>query len=677
MINRVYIRWLLLLCGTAFCFLPWPVHAWAQQDPLSLGSAEGYFLSGHMSALKDPTGRMDFNEALDVSERGGFTRFSGNLNAGYARAAYWIRFTLVREKGFPKHSMLSLSPSYTNEVTVYIQRPGRHPFVPASYRKTMLGSNVAVSERPVFNPNFVVPLDLPAGMPVDVYVRVSSTGSVSLTGRVSTLEDLRTNTYWSIMLQFGYLGIALVVAVMNLIFFISIRDRLFLYFSFYALIVLLNNIGVSGMVTLLYPSYAHVLSDYLVYMGIGAQMLVFAEFAHSLFRDTGGVWSLRSMRMMSFMGILTMASVPLGLYAYIVPFGFIGIIALISMLLWMSKQILVSMPQSGIFITIAFAISTLGYFYQILRLLGVLPLVAGWDINMIEPATLVHMVLISIALSERFRIAERQLADASRLAEKRAVEMAADMTSELRENKERLEVSLAAEHLAAERQHRFLTMLSHEYRTPLAIIQGNLDILSINSEDGEETEAPELTKMRRAVSRLVDVMDGSLEQSRLMDPQVAGSFKTIAAKEFVALQIEAVRWMWPDRSFIVNDALSDECISGELPLLNTALFNVLDNAQKYSPKDSPVMVSSNCIGGYIVLCIMNRSEGLEKGEPDILFDKYRRGASSKSTAGAGVGLWLVRQIIEQHDGDVAFHVSSEGMVTLTLRFPVVTPVQGC
>lgn len=71
------------------------------------------------------------------------------------------------------------------------------------------------------------------------------------------------------------------------------------------------------------------------------------------------------------------------------------------------------------------------------------------------------------------------------------------MTSELRDNKERLEVALAAEHLSTERQHRFLTMLSHEYRTPLAIIQGNLDILAIHPETVAESESPELMKMRR------------------------------------------------------------------------------------------------------------------------------------------------------------------------------------
>jgi hypothetical protein len=424
----------------------------SQQAALTLSDKPHYFLAGHMEVLRDPSLRMGFSEALSRHREGAFRALEGNLNAGYARSAYWLHFTLVRSEAFPRKAMLSISPSYTNEVGAYVLTAGKSASRPSSYRRIDLGSDVPVVRRPVLNPDFVIPLDLRENQPLDVFVRVYSKGSISLTGKVSSVDDLRNSTYGNIMMQFGYLGIALVLCVMNLIFFISIRDRLYLYFALYSLIVLGNNLGVSGMIALILPASAHILYDYMVYMGIGAQMLVFSEFCYALFRGSAGSWSLRYMRLMSLTGLFTMVAVPLGFYYLIVPSALIGIIFLIVMLLIISKNILESMPQSGIFITIAFGISTLGYFYQILRLIGIFPLESSLNINMVEPATLVHMVLISIALSERFRITERQLGEASREAEKRAMELAADMTSELRENKERLEVALAAEHLSLERQ---------------------------------------------------------------------------------------------------------------------------------------------------------------------------------------------------------------------------------
>ncbi|MWV54497.1 histidine kinase, partial [Chlorobium phaeovibrioides] len=543
--SPIVIRWLFCLLLTLAGVFPAPASSVAATEPLVLGSGDSYYIAGHMEVLKDPSRSMDFRKALEAYGRGEFLPLPGTLNAGYGRNAYWIHFTLKRGVAFPEKSMLSLSPSYTNSVKVYVQRQGRSPLLPSSFRPVMLGSDVPVAERPVLNPNFVIPLDLQADEPVEVFVRVYSKGSISLTGQVATYGSLRNSTYDSIMIQFGYLGIAAVLCVMNLIFFFAIRDRLLLYLVLYVFTVLVNNLAVSGMSTLLFPNHAHLISDYMVYMGIGAQVLVFSAFSYHLFRDFAGLWLLRYIRFMSVVGVLTIISVSLGFYASVVPFALIGIIILITVLLIASKKLLVSMPQSGSFITVAFGISMLGYFFQIFRLIGIIPLEPGWEINMVEPATLVHMVLISIALSERFRITERQLGEASRHAEKRATELASDMTGELRDNKERLEVALAAEHLAAERQHRFLTMLSHEYRTPLAIIQGNLDILAINTETGVESESAELIKMRRAVNRLVDVMDVSLEQSRMMDPQVGGKFTRCGADEFVRQQVEAVRWMWP------------------------------------------------------------------------------------------------------------------------------------
>lgn len=637
---------------------------------LLLGDEEQYALSGHMEVLKDPSRRMSFEEALAAWEAGKFRPIPENLNAGYERAAHWVHLSVRRTGNFPALSALALHPNYTNSLVVHVLQSGRDPSREDSYRRIALGSDVPVSDRPILTPSFVVPLDLPSDEPVDVFIRVYSKGSISLSGTLSTYEALQSATYSSLMFQFTLLGIAAIISLISLVFFIPSRDRLFLYLSLYALTVLLNNLGVEGMGALLFPGVAHLLTDYLVYTMAGALILVFSEFAYTLFMESGGLWSLRFIRFMSLIGFLTIIAVPLGFYHIIVPYAFIGSIALIVLLLVMSRRLLYSMPTSGIYITIAFAVSTLGYCYQMLRLLGLFPLLSRFEMNMVEPATLVHMVLILIALSERFRITERRFSQASRLAEKRAIELAIDMTSELRENKERLEVALATEHLSAERQNRFLTMLSHEYRTPLAIIQGNLDILAINAEDGSEEESAELKKMRKAVSRLVDVMEVSLEQSRLLDPHVAGKLTRFSAEGFVRQQVEAVRWMWPDRNFMLQSTLEGERIEGDMPLLNTAIFNLLDNARKYSPKESSITITTGKEDGRILIRVTNISEGLDWGEAEALFEKYRRGSSSHNTSGGGIGLWLVRHIVGQHGGSVRMSSGENGEVTLTVTLSI-------
>jgi len=131
--------------------------------------------------------------------------------------------------------------------------------------------------------------------------------------------------------------------------------------------------------------------------------------------------------------------------------------------------------------------------------------------------------------------------------------------------------------------------------------------------------------------------------------------------------------MWPERQFTIDSQLSDEVLYGEMPLLNTALFNVLDNAQKYSLADTKVEVTGRRQDDVVVITVRNRTAGLSIVESESLFDKYRRGGSAHNTSGAGIGLWLVRQIIEQHQGRVQLITTqkdSKDTVTVTITLPV-------
>jgi len=170
--SPIVIRWLFCLLLTLAGVFPAPASSVAATEPLVLGSGDSYYIAGHMEVLKDPSRSMDFRKALEAYGRGEFLPLPGTLNAGYGRNAYWIHFTLKRGVAFPEKSMLSLSPSYTNSLKVYVQRQGRSPLLPSSFRPVMLGSDVPVAERPVLNPNFVIPLDLQADEPVEVFVRI-------------------------------------------------------------------------------------------------------------------------------------------------------------------------------------------------------------------------------------------------------------------------------------------------------------------------------------------------------------------------------------------------------------------------------------------------------------------------------------------------------------------------
>jgi len=285
-----------------------------------------------------------------------------------------------------------------------------------------------------------------------------------------------------------------------------------------------------------------------------------------------------------------------------------------------------------------------------LQLIGLVPL-EWWEPNNVKYASLLNVILMTLALAERLRETEKRTRAALRESELKNVE-------------------LAAERLATERQQRFLTTVSHEYRTPLSIIRSSLDIMELQMSDQRSQEnGSELSKMKRAVRRLVEVMDFSLEKSRLSDSrEKEGTVRTLLVP-FMASEVEEVRALWPKRTFIFTISLTDHEINAEEHYLKTALFNLLDNAQKYSLPDSPIEIDCHGEGKEVVIRIRNQSNNILTNETEELFKKYQRGSNSNNTNGSGLGLWLVQEIVQRHHGAITFEKSG-AYVVVTVRLPL-------
>ncbi len=240
---------------------------------------------------------------------------------------------------------------------------------------------------------------------------------------------------------------------------------------------------------------------------------------------------------------------------------------------------------------------------------------------------------------------------------------------ELKIRENQLREALEAERQAGELQRRFLTLVSHEYRTPLAVISANLDILELQEKGLQCGHGGEVSKMKRAVNRLVEVMEISLERGRLYDPRTKAEFRRFEISTKLSEQLDDIRVIWPERAFTYADSLGNHMIFGDSGYLKTALFNLLDNAQKYSPAGTPIEISSCIEGDDAVLRIHNQGYFVSPQEGELLFGKYIRGTTSHNTSGAGIGLWLVREIIEQHSGTVHLEGNESGILA-TVRLPL-------
>lgn len=646
----------------------------ASAVPMLLAEAREYSLAGHLEMLADPAGTLTLAEVAGPAA-GRFRPLPGFPGLGYGSQTVWLRFTFARTAAYHDECYLRLGPAYLDYLTVYVQ-DGPDSSDPGSYREYRLGDHQPVVNRPVRHPHFVVPIQLPTLGQRTVYLQLRTTSALELTGIILPPTEMVSDIDLNILYNGGYLGVTLAIILVNLIYFLRVRDPVIGYYVLYVTGLFTNFLGVEGLIVLLWPGWAHLLADYLVTWGSGFSYIAIALFAMRLFNtNRERAWAHRYFQYIALIGLLMILAVPTGWYSRVAGFVMLNGLILILVMTGMSIRLVRRGELGGKIYLLAFSFSNLGFAITFLRLLLVLP-VNTFTIHAYQLGTVMNMVLISLAMTERLHAAEKQAVADSLGAEARAVKLAAEMTVELCRKQQELEAALQTEQELLQRRTRFLEMITHEYRTPLAVIRTNLDILEERG-GAADTLRPYLDKMRRGVVRLVEVMEVALARVR-QDEQLAESkYAPLGLASLLREVIAETGGLRPERPIEAEIADGDWLVCGDRQLLKTAILNLLDNAIKYSPPDSPIRLSLACGAKAAIITIRDQGQGITEAEMEKVFDKYYRGSRSSGSSGAGIGLYLVRRIIEQHLGSVSLTSRETGGVIAKVELPLLKAGENC
>jgi two-component system OmpR family sensor kinase len=246
-------------------------------------------------------------------------------------------------------------------------------------------------------------------------------------------------------------------------------------------------------------------------------------------------------------------------------------------------------------------------------------------------------------------------------SQRRLIEQAAALEQGL-ENERRLTIQ----------QRDFVSMTSHEFRTPLTIIDAHAQRLIKMSERLDPPDIAERgARIRSAVQRITNIMDSLLGASRLLDGQVVFHPSDLDPNEVLRDACQAHRDA--TRGVIVNEDFSPlpATIHGDPKLLFHAFSNLISNAIKYSPAGSPVEVVTRHEPGRLVVQVRDRGIGVPARDRERLFQRYFRGSNATGIAGTGVGLHLVAMVAALHQGEV-FAESLEGVgSTFIVRLPYI------
>jgi signal transduction histidine kinase len=235
-----------------------------------------------------------------------------------------------------------------------------------------------------------------------------------------------------------------------------------------------------------------------------------------------------------------------------------------------------------------------------------------------------------------------------------------------------LEERLAHEQRLALLQRNFVAMASHEFRTPLTIIDAHARRLDKIKDTVAPSEISERTgKIRSAVLRMTHLMDNLLNSARLIDGG-AGLYLSTAEMDMTVLLREVChlhREMVP--GCVIVEAFDKTPIPmvGDAKLLFQVFSNLLSNAIKYSPDGGPIEVEAVTTGDEIVVSVADRGIGICDADLGRVFERYHRGSNVSGIVGTGVGLYLVRVAVDLHHGSVEVSSKEGEGSRFTVRLP--------
>ncbi len=266
----------------------------------------------------------------------------------------------------------------------------------------------------------------------------------------------------------------------------------------------------------------------------------------------------------------------------------------------------------------------------------------------------------------------RRAADASR---QRAEELAVIVAERERAQAELTRANQELE-LADRRKNDFLATLAHELRTPLSPVAMGIQVLRDQLPDHAEAREV-LEAMDRQSAHLVRLVDDLLEVSRISEGKIELRCAPLRLTEAIEQAVQMCSPLVQERSQTL-DVEADPVITihGDRVRVTQVIVNLLTNASRYTPPGGKVRLTCDVEGRQAVLRVIDNGRGMTRELIGRIFNIFVQGEGCADHSGLGIGLSLVRQLVEQHGGTVAAESAGPDQgSTFSVRLPLLTKIE--
>lgn len=584
-------------------------------------------LEGRLEHVADPTGKLSFEAARQRD----YTALPEFRSLGYDRDAHWFRTRLSRAPGAPDHWIFVVGLPELEELDVWVEQPG------GGFRKHALGYHRPYDERPLQSRQFAVPIDMQG--PIDIYFRVHTANAINVNAEVWRPDafvgaETRDNFYFGL-----YFGILLIAVALYAFIGGWLRDAAMAAYAGYIASIALMNLGTTGYLPVLLASNAAWATDALPRIGwLGGAVSIVLMWDRLLHLERNHP---RIHRLYQLTVLLNLALVPFALVPSLVTAALLVVVKLANYLNILNFVISMTLVllfwrrtrrAEPMLYFAAFVIPALATLVNTAANQGFLPQNVVTS-NLYRFAPLVHVLVMSFGLGLRLRQVQRDKAAAEQ------------------------EVLVATQR--GEDQRRFVAMLSHEFRNPLAAIDRSAQMIALKTPGLAAAEAKRLEQIRGNVATLSGLVDNFLVTEALDHQAIALSRESCALRPL----LEGVVHMQGEEGgqrIALTITPAEAACDLDHTLIGMAVGNLLGNALRYSPPDSPVEISANVDANGLHIRVADRGLGMNEDELAHLGMPYYRAASSLGKRGSGLGYHFTRRIIEAHGGKLQARARPDG-----------------
>jgi signal transduction histidine kinase len=245
-----------------------------------------------------------------------------------------------------------------------------------------------------------------------------------------------------------------------------------------------------------------------------------------------------------------------------------------------------------------------------------------------------------------------------------------DRTLKLGEKSKKLEKALEKEKQLSELKSRFVSMASHEFRTPLSSILSSANLIGRYEEsEQQDKRMKHVTRIISSVKNLTFILNDFLSLEKLESGKVNFHPVQIDFEEYVESLMDEIRLLAKGKQEIIFNYSGKKEVFIDHNLVKNVLINLLSNAVKYSPKGKEVELISKNENGFLEIFVKDYGIGIPKADQAEMFSRFFRATNVENIQGTGLGLTIVKRYLDLMGGEIDFESEQYKGSTFRVKIP--------